>query len=183
MSKTVISIGILVVAAAAVVIGTRGFGVLRTQNTSVNTSNSADREGVAPPASNGSAAFGNNALDLSNRGLTSIPSYVFSETNLEELNVSHNHLTGAIQAEIRHLGNLRVLNASHNSMTGVPAEIGQLQNLRVLDLSYNQLTGLPQELGNLKNLTTLNLAGNQYSVQDLDYIRAKLPSTVRIIVR
>lgn len=121
-------------------------------------------------------------LDLSNQGLTSVPSYVFNQTSLEELNVSHNSLTGAIQSQIGQLKNLKVLNASYNRMTGVPAEIGQLQNLQVLDLSYNQLTGLPNELGNLKNLQTLNLSGNSYSQQDLDGIRIKLPSTVNIIV-
>ncbi len=99
-----------------------------------------------------------------------------------ELNVSHNKLTGAIQSQIGQLVNLKILNASDNQMTGVPAEVGRLQNLEVLDLSNNQLTGLPNELGNLKNLKTLNLSGNNYSVQDLDGIRAKLPSTVNIIL-
>ena len=123
-----------------------------------------------------------NAINLSNQGLTKIPSYIFNQINTQELNVSHNQLTGAMQAEIRHLTNLRVLNASHNNMTGVPAEIGQLQNLQVLNLSYNQLTGLPNELGKLKNLETLDLRSNPYSKQDLDYIREKLPPTVNIIV-
>ena len=39
-------------------------------------------------------------LDLSNQGLKSIPSSVFSQTGLEELDISNNLLTGAIQAEI-----------------------------------------------------------------------------------
>lgn len=124
----------------------------------------------------------NKVLDLSNQGLASIPSYVFNKINIEELNVSHNSLTGAIQSQIGQLKNLKVLNASYNQMTGVPAEVGQLQNLQILDLSYNQLTGLPNELGNLNKLKTLNLTGNAYSQQDLDAIRAKLPSTVNIIV-
>jgi len=123
----------------------------------------------------------NNSLNLSNQGLSKIPDYVFGQNNLEELNVSGNKLTGAIQAEIRHLSNLRVLNASHNQMTGVPAEIGQLEKLETLDLSYNQLTGLPYELGNLKNLKTLNISGNNYSQQDLDIIKQKLPASVNII--
>ena len=131
---------------------------------------------------NNNANSQNKNLDLSNQGLTSIPSYVFNQINLEELNVSNNYLTGAIQSQIGQLKNLKVLNASHNQMTGVPAEVGQLKNLQVLDLSYNQLTGLPNELGNLKNLKTLNLSGNSYSQQDLSGIRAKLPSTVNIIV-
>ena len=100
-----------------------------------------------------------NALDLSNRQFKKVPDYVFSRTNLEELNISGNQITGAIQAEIRHLQNLKALNAGNNLMTGVPAEIGQLKNLQILDLSNNQLTGLPYELGNLKNLKTLNISG------------------------
>ncbi len=123
----------------------------------------------------------NGKLNLSNKGLKKIPEYVFSETNIKELDVSNNVLEGSIQGEIRHLRELRVINASNNLMTGVPAEIGQLEKLEVLNLSNNKLTGLPNELGNLKNLKTLNLSGNQYSKQDLDYIRNKLPSSVNII--
>ena len=126
---------------------------------------------------------GNKILDLSNQGLTSIPSYVFNQTGLEELNVSHNYLTGAIQSQIGQLKNLKILDASYSQMTGVPAEIGQLRNLQSLDLSYNQLTGLPNELGNLQNLKILNLTGNNYSQQDLDYIHSKLPANTIIIAK
>jgi Leucine-rich repeat (LRR) protein len=123
----------------------------------------------------------NNKLDLSGQGLTSIPSYVFNETNLEELNVSNNSLTGAIQSQVGQLKNLKVLNASNNQMTGVPAEVGQLTKLEVLDLSNNKLTGLPNELGNLKNLKTLNLSGNNYSQQDLNVILRGLSPTVNVV--
>jgi len=142
---------------------------------------SQNKNSYQPNISNNSTLDNNVSLDLSNQGLTSIPNSVFSRTNLQELNVSHNSLTGAIQSQIGQLKNLKVLNASYNKMTGVPAEIGQLKNLQVLDLSYNQLTGLPNELGNLQNLKTLNLTGNSYSQQDLDGIKSKLPPTVNII--
>ena len=120
-------------------------------------------------------------VNLSNQGLNQIPSYVFNRVNTEELNVSNNSLIGSIQAEIRHLSNLKILNASNNNMTGLPAEVGQLQKLEVLDLSNNNLTGLPNELGNLDNLKILNLSGNEYSKHDLDIIRESLPSTTNII--
>ncbi len=123
-----------------------------------------------------------NSLDLSNKNLTSIPNYVFSQTNLEELNVSGNSIGGAFQGEMRHLQNLRILDASNNALTGVPAEVGQLQNLEVLDLSNNKLTGLPYELGNLKKLKVLNISGNNYSTQDLEIITKNLPSDVEIIL-
>ena len=58
-----------------------------------------------------------NSLDLSNQQLSKIPDQTFKQSDLEELNVSNNQLTGAIQAEIRQLQKLRVLNASNNSMT------------------------------------------------------------------
>lgn len=119
--------------------------------------------------------------DLSNKNLTQVPYYVFSKTEIEELNLSNNKLTGAIQAEIRHLSNLKVLNISNNQMTGLPAEIGQLKNLEILDVSNNNLTGLPYELGNLQNLKVFNLSGNNYSQQDLEKIASNLPPTVEII--
>lgn len=127
--------------------------------------------------------LGGKVLDLSSKGLTSIPMNVFDQTNLEELNVSNNSIGGAIQSQIGKLKNLKVLNASNNKMTGVPAEIGQLKNLEYLDLSYNQLAGLPYELGNLKNLKKLILTGNNYSEQDLEYIKSKLSKETIIITK
>ncbi len=138
----------------------------------------------APPVADDSAAKAKLAaeiaaaekLDLSNSGLATVPSYVFGQFRLQELNLSHNRLTGALPAEIRHLTKLRVLDASYNSMTGVPAEIGQLAELRTLNLSNNQLTGLPRELANLKNLESLDLSGNALlSEADLKVITDALP--------
>ncbi|MDD2656355.1 MAG: leucine-rich repeat domain-containing protein [Patescibacteria group bacterium] len=122
-----------------------------------------------------------NKLDLSSQNLSKVPDNTFKQTNLQELDISNNKLTGSLQAEIRHLQNLRVLNMSNNHLTGVPAEIGQLSKLEILDLSNNQLTGLPNELGNLKNLKTLNISGNNYSAQDLEVIKKRLASDVNII--
>lgn len=130
---------------------------------------------------NSTSSQDGETLDLSGQQLARIPDSVFSQTDLEHLDVSDNQLTGAIQGEIRFLQNLRSLDASDNLMTGVPAEIGQLSKLETLDLSNNQLTGLPYELGNLQNLKTLNLSGNQYSQADLQIIKDKLPADVLII--
>jgi len=123
----------------------------------------------------------NKKLDLSNQNLQKIPEYVFNQKDLEELDVSNNRLTGAIQSQVGQLKNLRVLNASDNQMTGVPAEVGQLVKLQILNLSNNQITGLPNELGNLQNLNNFNISGNNYSEMDLSGILQKLPKDINII--
>ncbi|OGY94339.1 MAG: hypothetical protein A2406_02905 [Candidatus Komeilibacteria bacterium RIFOXYC1_FULL_37_11] len=123
-----------------------------------------------------------DSLDLSGQGLSQVDQSVFKQSNLRQLDVSDNQLTGALPAEIRQLQNLQILRATNNQMTGVPAEIGQLSNLIELDLSNNQLTGLPYELGNLKNLKILNLSGNNVSQYDLDIIRQSLSADVNIIM-
>ncbi len=126
------------------------------------------------------ASLGGETLDLSGKGLTEVPSYIFNRTNLVGLDLSNNSLDGALQAEIRFLGNLKFLDLSNNKFTGVPAEIGQLEDLEVLDLSDNLLTGLPNELGNLSNLKLLDVSGNNYSESDLSTIRNGLPSATVI---
>ncbi len=119
-------------------------------------------------------------LDLSNQGLKKLPASVLERTDLQELDISHNQLTGALPAEIRHLANLKILDMSYNDLTGVPAEVGQLNKLEILDLSYNQLTGLPYEIGNLKNLKQLILTGNNYAAADLAVILQGIPQVTVI---
>lgn len=121
-------------------------------------------------------------LDLSGQGLTRVPDSVFARSNLEVLDVSQNNLDGSLQAEVRHLQNLRTLDLSNNNFTGVPAEVGQLSKLEILDLSNNPITGLPHEIGNLKNLRILDLRGTNYSEQDIAIIRQGLQSGVEIRV-
>lgn len=116
-------------------------------------------------------------LDLSGRGLTSIPMEVFSRTDLVRLDLSNNRLTQAPQSQIGQLVNLKYLDLSGNSLTGLPAELGRLDKLEVLDVSNNKLTGLPMELGNLTQLRVLDITGNPYSARDLDEIAKKLTRT------
>ena len=119
-------------------------------------------------------------INRSGQNLTEMPKDILSMTQVQELNLSNNRLTGALPAEIRHLQNLVILNISDNNMTGLPAEIGQLSKLQILNASNNQLTGIPHELGNLQNLELLDLSGNDISEYDLDSIRERLPASVEI---
>jgi internalin A len=99
-------------------------------------------------------------LDLSSKGLTSVPAEIGQLINLSRLYLDNNLLTN-LPAEIIRLANLSRLDLNNNRLTNLPAEIIQLTNLRRLDLDNNQLTNLPAEIGQLNNLVTLSLNDNQ----------------------
>ena len=181
MKKIILALVVIILLITAVYV-IQNKGIKQTEDESNNQNNYELGSNKLPDLYKNTDVSNSKTVNLSNKNLRNIPSYVFDKTNTEELNVSNNYLTGSIQGEIRFLSKLKILNASNNSMTGVPAEIGQLQNLEILDLSNNKLTGLPNELGNLQNLKVLNLSGNKYSEQDLAGIRSNLPSTVNIIL-
>ncbi len=153
----------------------------KTEVQDVPTSNESATPVVTTTGAGGAKASAAHMLILSHTGLTKVPNDVFTQTDLLTLDISNNNLTGSLQAEVRHLTQLRTLNLSYNQFTGVPAEVGQLKNLEYLDLSHNQLTGLPYELGNLSNLKQLVLTGNNYAKADLEVIKKSLPATTEII--
>ena len=99
-------------------------------------------------------------------------------TELLELQLWGNQLTGKIPAELGQLTQLRNLGLGSNLMVGktlygnqltgeIPTWLGQLTQLAGLNLGNNQLTGesIPAELGQLTQLTDLKegLGGNQLS--------------------
>ena len=94
-------------------------------------------------------------------------SWLGSLTNLRELWLYDNQLTGMIPAELGSLDNLQVLLLGGNQLSGqIPAELGSLANLQWLQLDNNQLSGqIPAELGSLTNLEWLQLDNNQLSGQ------------------
>lgn len=160
----------------AIVIGLGGWWYVNNTQTGTENGDGGEAETITEKA----LVEKGVTLDLSNRGLSKVPEYVFARTDIETLDLSGNNLTGALQAEVRHLKNLRTLDLSDNKFTGVPAEVGQLEKLEVLDLSDNMLTGLPYELGNLRNLKTFDLSGNDYSERDLVKIKEKLSADTAI---
>ncbi|OMJ91914.1 hypothetical protein SteCoe_5475 [Stentor coeruleus] len=76
------------------------------------------------------------SIDLSFKGLTSIPQDLLKITTLESLNLSH------------------------NMIVNIPDSISDLENLQTLDLTDNEITSLPPSIQYLKNLQQINLTGN-----------------------
>lgn len=134
---------------------------------------------VTPNIQNGYLTYdsGITTLNLSSKGIESLPSQIGKFTNLVSFDVSHNNLTGALPSEIGNMTKLENLNASYNRMTGIPAEIGKLTNLKTLNLSNNQITGIPNEIYKLKTLESLDLRNNNVSESDILILKQQLPNT------
>ncbi|KAL2549812.1 putative inactive leucine-rich repeat receptor-like protein kinase IMK2 [Forsythia ovata] len=88
--------------------------------------------------------------------LTQSPSLVF-------LALQNNNLSGSIPSFSK-LSELQEISLSHNQLSGVvPIDIGNLSRIRTVDLSYNAISGsLPNSLSNLQNLSVLNLRNNRF---------------------
>ncbi|KAM4106581.1 hypothetical protein ACB094_04G075200 [Castanea mollissima] len=85
-------------------------------------------------------------------------------TNLQELDLSFNYISGSIPSSFSQLP-LVILSLSGNRLSGeIPKGIGEIGSLEELVLEANQLDGhLPENLGNLSNLKRLVLSANNFT--------------------
>ncbi len=79
-------------------------------------------------------------LDASYNQFAQIPSWVTTESLLDDLDFTHNQLI-SVPTSIGNLTRLTRLGLAWNQLTAVPAEVGSLPNLQTLDVSGNLLTG------------------------------------------
>ncbi|XP_058219700.1 probable LRR receptor-like serine/threonine-protein kinase At1g56140 isoform X2 [Rhododendron vialii] len=100
-----------------------------------------------------------------------IPDELWSLTNLSNLNLAQNYLTGPLSSSIANLTQMQYLSLGINSLSGeVPKELGNLTNLIVLSFSSNNFSGpLPSELGKLTKLEQLYI--------DSSGVSGAIPST------
>jgi Leucine-rich repeat (LRR) protein len=101
-------------------------------------------------------------LDLSGKGLITLPPEIGQLTNLQSLYLSNNQLS-SLPPEIGQLTNLGWLDLGSNQLSSLPPEIVQLTNLQLLGLHNNQLSSLLPEIFQLTNLQYLDLSSNQLS--------------------
>ncbi|KAI8513756.1 hypothetical protein Bbelb_080800 [Branchiostoma belcheri] len=100
-------------------------------------------------------------INLSNKGLTSLPAELFDIRDVECLVLSNNRLT-SIPEEIGQLQKLQRLELDNNLLTQLPQAITTLPNLHDIDLSDNKLETLPDGFSRLKQLQSLNIQNNVF---------------------
>ena len=93
-------------------------------------------------------------LNLSRNSLVELPETIGNLTQLQELGLGNNHLAH-VPDSVRLLRNLQRFDLDHNQLTELPAWIATLTKLRFLDVSDNKLTSLPFKSGDLSSLTAL----------------------------
>ncbi|KAL2526729.1 inactive leucine-rich repeat receptor-like protein kinase IMK2 [Abeliophyllum distichum] len=104
-------------------------------------------------------------LNISYNSLSSsIPVSLTQSPSLVFLALQNNNLSGSIPSFSK-LSELQEISLSHNQLSGVvPSDIGNLSRIRTVDLSYNAISGsLPNSLSNLQNLSVLNLRNNRFN--------------------
>jgi len=91
-----------------------------------------------------------------------IPSFLEGMTNLKELSMKQNKLTGTVPAHLGGLTNLQVLDLDFNQLEGsIPSELGSLTGIDTLMLNRNYLNGtLPDSFSSLHDVDILLLDGN-----------------------
>jgi len=91
-----------------------------------------------------------------------VPSFLEDMTNLKELSMKQNKLTGTIPTFLGGLTNLKVLDLDFNKLEGsIPSELGSLTGINTLMLNRNYLNGtLPDSFSSLNNVDILLLDGN-----------------------
>ncbi|KAL2522264.1 Leucine-rich receptor-like protein kinase family protein [Forsythia ovata] len=98
------------------------------------------------------------------------PAFFPNLTNLQVLNLAHNHLSGVISGQVP--VSLRVLDLSSNSFSGeIPTNFSVTHQLQLINLSFNDFSGaIPATIGALQQL--------QYLWVDSNKLYGTIPSAI-----
>ncbi|MCT2581872.1 leucine-rich repeat domain-containing protein [Actinophytocola gossypii] len=99
-------------------------------------------------------------LFLHENSLTELPEWISELDGLSTLWLNENQLTG-LPDRIGDLTGLTSLRLDDNRLSSLPGSFGALTGLNELPLDNNRLVALPDSVGDLSGLTTVNVNGNQ----------------------
>ncbi|XP_076932892.1 putative LRR receptor-like serine/threonine-protein kinase At4g30520 [Bidens hawaiensis] len=105
-------------------------------------------------------------LGAPSQGLSGMLSGVIANlTNLHQVLLQNNNISGEIPVGIGHLPKLQTLDLSNNELTGhVPESLSLLNSLQYLRLNNNSLSGtIPLSLASVPQLALLDLSNNNLS--------------------
>lgn len=104
-----------------------------------------------------------SVMDLSHNQLVSLPIELGQIEGLNDLDLSHNLVSGSIPLSLTQMTSLNTIDLSHNFISGeIPSGLDSLAYLESIDLSSNHLSGpIPVELGDLEYLRILKLRNNR----------------------
>lgn len=151
---------------------------------------------------------GIQVLDLSKNYFSGSLPQSFGETELHNLLLSGNSLSGVIPVDLCNMITLEVINLSNNNLSGelpncwqekanpyvidfssnsfwgeIPSTVGYLNSLMTLDLSNNNLSGiLPTSLQSCNRLMFLGFGGNNLSGNIPKWIGDSLPTLEALIL-
>ncbi|KAK4392682.1 putative LRR receptor-like serine/threonine-protein kinase [Sesamum angolense] len=106
------------------------------------------------------------ALGAPSQGLSGSLSWMIANlTNLKQVLLQNNNISGHIPKELGYLPNLQTLDLSNNRLSGhIPESVGFLNHLQYLRLNNNSLIGaVPLSLASLPQLAFLDLSFNNLS--------------------
>ncbi|KAJ1431193.1 Serine/threonine-protein kinase, active site [Sesbania bispinosa] len=102
------------------------------------------------------------SISYNNFGGT-LPNFVGNlSTQISQLHLGGNKISGKIPVELGNLISLTILTMEINHFEGtIPTDFSKFQNMQILDLSQNKLSGhIPAFIGNLSQLFYLDLSKN-----------------------
>ncbi|MFU1682560.1 COR domain-containing protein [Phaeobacter piscinae] len=100
-------------------------------------------------------------LNLSNNQFKEFPSEVFAMESLRGLEISYNPIK-ALPNDWKGAQNILLLNFTEMELEEIPDGFCELKSLESLYLGYNRLSRLPENFNNLKNLRHLFLHNNEF---------------------
>lgn len=104
-------------------------------------------------------------VNLSSKGITTIPNELYKLKKLKSLNLDSNKIK-KLPESIGKIQKLERLSLANNQIKQIPSSIVKILNLSYLDLSNNSLESLPDNIDKLKGMSLLDLRGNKFPKEE-----------------